>query len=533
MIILKTIICEVFFFVFFLFPSSKNVEAYVRRNGDNGGLKVLIVSTDNRPMHHRLEDHDYVGMSGVLMRHYAAKNGYDFFKVSYNCTKLQEKVRLKYPEIVEGSIGNDKYGNSVFHPGLKQYRSSSWSKLPLLWYVTEEYGQYYDYIWYFDSDATINPNYRNKSLSDALKLWNESNSMTYWGNKNVYKSQILFFSNFPWRDDLPCAGVILFKVSNNTEKILREWWDYDIPMRNHDDFMEQDVLWLMIEPTTKIRIDNNNNMNNHNDYDFLINNNSISLLNERQFPSAYDGFNSLWLIHVPNYWPHRIKYFSYMLHMINMLDDKIYYNAVKHINEFSHLLIDILDVTEAMESLVSNQIISNNNNDSKDINNNINSNNNNNDNNKGNNYNNNNNHSNSNNNIDNDNNIDMYYGNDNNKNNNNNININSNSNSMILSKIRRNKYPPQPSRSGSREDDNWHSVQTKNRIPPPQVGIVLEGLVIYFKSEENYWLIDNATRRKIENNTILHKLKYRLDMVVHFNVQSKEYLIPMGEPIYV
>jgi hypothetical protein len=45
---------------------------------------------------------------------------------------------------------------------------------------------------------------------------------TYFrGNKNVFETQLMFFSNFPWRDDLPCAGTFLLRPTNYMEKVIR------------------------------------------------------------------------------------------------------------------------------------------------------------------------------------------------------------------------------------------------------------------------------------------------------------------------
>ena len=39
--------------------------------GDNGGLRVLLVSTDDREIKDHLKDNDYVGMVAVLLFDYA------------------------------------------------------------------------------------------------------------------------------------------------------------------------------------------------------------------------------------------------------------------------------------------------------------------------------------------------------------------------------------------------------------------------------------------------------------------------------
>ncbi len=75
---------------------------------------------------------------------------------------------------------------------------------------------------------------------DKLAHWKEhSNDTIYRGVKDPYQALFLFMSNFPWREDLPCAGTFIFKPNAAAINILQEWWDYDIPQKNFYDFMEQ------------------------------------------------------------------------------------------------------------------------------------------------------------------------------------------------------------------------------------------------------------------------------------------------------
>ncbi len=157
---------------------------------------------------------------------------------------------------------------------VKQLRSSSWSKLPQIWFAVKEVGHHYDYIWFFDSDATINPDFRNRSLSEALNEWDSSSDVfVKWGPSPKIAS-FTFFNNLPWRNDLPCAGVFFFRP-NIGEKMIRDWWDYNLKSKNYLDFMEQDALWYMLEASPS--------------YGFQFNKSVVSLLNVPQFPSVYVG----------------------------------------------------------------------------------------------------------------------------------------------------------------------------------------------------------------------------------------------------
>jgi hypothetical protein len=66
-------------------------------------------------------------------------------------------------------------------------------------------------------------------------------------------------------------------------------------------------------------------------FGFLINKNNVSLNNHHTFPSAWNGLNSLFIAHIPNYWWSRITYFKYMLDAIGMYDSVAYTNAVNHV----------------------------------------------------------------------------------------------------------------------------------------------------------------------------------------------------------
>ena len=254
-----------------------------RGPGDNGGLKVLVVSCDDREMKDRLEDNDYVSMTAVLLHDYTQRHGYDFMKLTGNSSFLVDRVLAKYRDRFSGrydGIGEHKYGPSAFHPGLLHFRASSWAKIPHVWHAVSEYGEHYDYVWYMDSDAAINPVFRNRSLHDMLTHWQRQTDnatalaaamgqrpgtvqsrdvlgQVYWGQRDVRAADLLFFSNFPWRDDLPCAGIFLCRP-RRAEPILREWWDYSLESRNRADFMEQDAMWFMLQAGEEMRTDKQN-----------------------------------------------------------------------------------------------------------------------------------------------------------------------------------------------------------------------------------------------------------------------------------
>ena len=306
-----------------------------RRAGDNGGLKVLMVSVDSRQLKPDLQNTDYVTMSSILVSDYAQKNGYDYIKITSNHSKLFENVEKKYNRKSKLGIG-DKYGVTIFHPGLGQFRASSWAKMPLLWHAYDQFGEYYDYLWYVDSDLTINPMFNDRYLSSELEKWqNDTHKHVFWG-ASPKDATFLFFNNFPWREDMPCAGTFLMKSTKLGEKMLREWWDYNLEIKNWYDFMEQDALWYMIE---------------NPEYGFLINTTTVSLLVENQFMSEWLGYNDLWLLHIANYVAYRDALLKNMLRLIDLYDPIAYKEAVENIITRHELVVDPFPITDKIESL--------------------------------------------------------------------------------------------------------------------------------------------------------------------------------------
>jgi hypothetical protein len=316
-----------------------------RGPGDHCGLRVLLVQTDTRRL---TKSKSYFSSTALLLSHYAKRHGYDYLKLTPDINDLFSQYKRFFCEKNPFSSlmddcsheldGNDqKYGKTTFHPGLVQFRASSWAKLPLVWYATKVHGNKYDYIWFFDSDATINPTYGNRSLCDALDLFSEKDKVL-WGPTYLREASMVFFSNFPWRSDMPCAGNFFFKPSAG-EQMLREWWDFNLPIRNMYDFMEQDALWLQLQAVdTGFR------------GGFSINQSSTTLLKERQLISyEYTSLNDLWLVHAPNYIKDREKYFATMLGWVGLGSEEAYGAAIEKLKQQNEFLVNMFSVVVAMD----------------------------------------------------------------------------------------------------------------------------------------------------------------------------------------
>lgn len=302
--------------------------------------RVLIVSVDNRDLQSNFHANSYPSMTAVLNYNYALYQGYDFMQLENNSTFLIDEVNAKYADHnVVPPTNNAKDAATAFHVGLKQFRAASWAKLPPLWNITVTLGHKYDYIFYIDSDAAINPKHRDLSVDDILNKYSDPTSMTHSvlrGNPHPQNSTFVFFSNFPWRDDMPCAGSFLFRPQY-AEATFREWWDFNLPIRNFVHFHEQDALWHMID----------DGVVTGGKQGYKMNNKTFSILGERQFPSAWQPFQDLWLCHIASYNYHiRFPILNTMLKSIGRHDERRFAEDIGHVRVW---LVHSLAVTEAME----------------------------------------------------------------------------------------------------------------------------------------------------------------------------------------
>ena len=282
--------------------------AFIPAHGDKNGLKVLAIVVENRELDTDIGYTEaYNGVAAVLQENYCKKNGYDYVRLVNDRSNLANDVNSKYPNVTKqqfqggimATINNPKHGFDVLHTGYLRARSSSWGKLPAMWHTAVTLGHRYDYIWFMDSDATPNPMYKDRSLSDALREWDANTTQSVkWGKTKPSNATFLFMSNFPFRDDLPCAGTIIYKPTKYAQDAIREWWDFDLIYKARDDFMEQDALWYLIE--------------SYPEYNFLINPHSTVVLTENQFASAWRGLPDIWFAHIPSSEEHRSAYFRTM-----------------------------------------------------------------------------------------------------------------------------------------------------------------------------------------------------------------------------
>jgi hypothetical protein len=307
-------------------PSPPFTLPFTPAGGDKFGLKVLIVTVDTRPLQSipRSADTEAIDKMAMINHHYADRHGYDYVYIKTTepgkktstdrvCGMVQNRFNCSYLGIKHHCSNNNeydmKYAIATYHVGREYGRAASWNKMPSLIYLANEYGHKYDYFLFMDSDVMLNAKYGNVTISEKLRQWQTQNSTIdprkssiQRGNKNIRDSHLITLTNFPWRDDFPCAGVFLVKPDQVGVEILLDWWDYHLPLKNHYDFMEQDALWYMIE----------------NDGDFKVNSTTFSMVFEAEFLSSNTGITDLFFAHMPGYEKRKIIYARGMIHALEV-----------------------------------------------------------------------------------------------------------------------------------------------------------------------------------------------------------------------
>lgn len=303
----------------------------------------MVISIDSRDLQTDVDTADFISVTAAVNRAYCQHHGYDFQVYKMNISHLETRVKAKYKPVAPppNAGGNTKDYASAFNVHLQQFRGATWAKIPVLWSVAEQYQSKYDYVLMVDSDAVFNPEHFNRSLDDVISQWASSESYVYRGNKNVLNASFIFLNNYPWREDMPCTGAFFFRP-REAEAIFREWWDFDIPLKNFIHFHEQDALWHMIETSEE--------------YGFLLGDRTISIVKERQFPSPWQPYRDLWVVHVASYnFMMRKPIFSTFLRQVDLHKKHSFEQAMVAIQRDHLVHIDELATAERMESISARQ----------------------------------------------------------------------------------------------------------------------------------------------------------------------------------
>lgn len=221
-----------------------------------------------------ISSESYYSLAAVINYQYAKSQNYSFLYVQISYYQLIDEVRQWYkekgipeniqqflssnnsdsfPSKFDGWATEGKISPSLFNVKLGQFRASPWLKIPVIMYLISNYTLKWDHIFFLDSDAIINPLSDNMNLASAFKLWQPKiRNMKMWGN-DVDVSSIIFFSDHPAGNRINSGSFIVNTKNQNTFKLLKEWWDWNIPEKNFVHPFEQAAIWQMIDSDMAVR----------------------------------------------------------------------------------------------------------------------------------------------------------------------------------------------------------------------------------------------------------------------------------------
>ena len=313
--------------------------------------RILVVTIDHRELDSELRNASHQSLSAAINYNYAKLHGYDYIYIhpTLNETRVRQDFGLRKKKVVladpspdqqhESSGGEEEDHQSAagggslrrrrkqhpsspvhghhhddaptaFHPGLKEFRGSSWCRLPTLWHVIRQYEGKYDYLFVIDSDLVISAVHQNVTVEQKLQEWQSKKGIT-WGPKELSKAGIIFFPNSPFGNWEPATGVLLIQPTPMAAAMIKEWWDFEWPEKAFSLMYEQDVLWRVYQWTPQSV--------------FTLNQQNAAMVQERQFPvdMSVDEWclRKAWICHVSGSWAkdrnrlfHRILHSEFLQH---------------------------------------------------------------------------------------------------------------------------------------------------------------------------------------------------------------------------
>lgn len=227
--------------------------------------RVAVVTVDNRNLTDNWETAGYWSLSAVINAAYALERGYDYLYLqpqpltaaAIAATLEAGRAVCAYPAWLLMGVGNDrplsaeeeealrrsttgtKDVTQAVHIGRGAFRAASWAKLPALWSLGSDA---YDAVLFVDSDAFLLPG--APAFEEALLRA----ELVY--GAGAREASIVTFGNRPyWREDMPTAGVFMWRPGGHGLDLLRRWWDGSGHDRKHA--YEQDVLWDILDGAGK------------------------------------------------------------------------------------------------------------------------------------------------------------------------------------------------------------------------------------------------------------------------------------------
>ena len=233
--------------------------------------RVLVITSDTRPLTPLWENRTYWGLATALNRHYARTHGYDFAFAHTFTSSLPAGANF------------DERDRACFHKGYSLWRVHNWCKVLTMWAATAgsfnaKTGQsLYDLIVYIDSDAII-----QDVGADISEAWAPKMGQVVFGapfcnapldaaaggplegttlagcvprKAEELDSLFLIFSdNVPNDPGNPNMGFYLMRNEPRTLSMLRDWWDFVDPIKGHlyatYAFHEQTAIYKLMTRTT-------------------------------------------------------------------------------------------------------------------------------------------------------------------------------------------------------------------------------------------------------------------------------------------
>lgn len=295
-------------------------------------LRILVVTIDHRELDADLRNASHQSLSAVINYNYAKLHGYDYiyYHPFINETEVRIKYELNQKLTISQSQRQDEMDESSsferpggrkrrrqpstafhdevptsFHPGLKEFRGSSWCRLPTLWHLAKQYNGKYDALFVIDSDLVISAVHQNTTIEEKLVEWQKQPDSITWGPKDLNRAGVIFFPNSPFGNWEPATGIMIVRPSLMVADMMKEWWDFEWPEKAFTLMHDQDVLWRVYQwvPQTV----------------FVLNQQNTAMVNEKQFPvdMSIDEWclRKSWICHVSHSWgKERNKIFHRILH---------------------------------------------------------------------------------------------------------------------------------------------------------------------------------------------------------------------------
>ena len=212
--------------------------------------RVLVITSDTRPLLAVWENRTFFGLATALNRHYARTHGYDF------------AFAHTFTSSLPGGANFDERDRSCFHAGFVLWRVHNWCKVLIMWAATAGSRNaitgetLYDLIVYMDSDAII-----QDVSADISEAWAPHMGKTVFGSpfcgapagaaaggplagttlagcvprrpQELDPIFLIYSDNVPGDPGSPNMGFYVMRNEERTLSMLRDWWDFVDPLKGH------------------------------------------------------------------------------------------------------------------------------------------------------------------------------------------------------------------------------------------------------------------------------------------------------------